>query len=320
VRNTVAVYRRLLRETTGAGDAELRRAGETVAGVVGARWPDLVAELEGIAAGAGVDAETLLAVNARTELLGGAASGECSLLARAVGSECLVAQNWDWHPDLAASLLVWRVRQPGGRWFATLTEAGMLAKLGLSSTGCCVGLNFLRSSWDGGVSGVPVHVLLRLILDRCDGLLDALRLLISSRTSASSCITVGHARADAAVVAAEVSPAGCAYLWPGADGRLLHTNHFLAPRPDGLVDREAEEAPGTLLRLWHLEQAAGTAPEVALRSHAGAPESVCRHEVAEDAWADRRATLASVVLEPGVPRLRISDGPPCRAPLEDVAL
>lgn len=306
VAHTLAVYGRLL-----AG-CDLRAAGEAVGAELARDWPDLLTELEGVAAGARVGLPTLLAVNARTELMSPAAGGECSLIA---GGGRL-AQNWDWHPDLAASMVVWRVEQPDGRWFTTLTEAGILAKLGLSSAGLACGLNFLRCSLDRGApSGTPIHGLLRLVLDRCDGVGDALRLSTGARVAASSCITLADAQVTVAV---ELSPGGWRLVWPGPDGRLMHTNHFLAGPPAG-DDLEAAEAPSTALRLWDLGRLPAGAPlEDALRSHAGEPESVCRHALAEDAWADRRATLASVVMDPIARTMVVSDGPPCRRPYEPV--
>ena len=294
---TVAFYGRLLREA--AGVADLAVAGRAVGEAVGGRWPDLVTEVEGIAAGAGVPADALLAVQARTELLGGACA-ECSLISGAG----IVEQNWDWHP--AAEPLVWVVEQPGGRWFATLTEAGMLGKLGLSSAGLCFGLNFLRCSLDGGAGGVPLHVLLRVLLDRTDDLDAAVALLSSAEVTGSSCVTIGS---DAPPVAVELSPGGCRVLRPDG-GRLLHTNHFLAGPPAG-EDLEAAEQPSTFLRLRELERTGS------LTSHVG---PVCRHDEGGGSWADRRATLASIAIEPAVPRLRIADGPPCERPLREVAL
>jgi isopenicillin-N N-acyltransferase like protein len=256
-------------------------------------WPDLVAEIEGIAAGAGVPLAALLRLQARTELIGGA---ECSL----IGQPGVVRQNWDWHPDVAP--LVWLVEQPGGRWFATLTEAGIAGKIGLSSAGLCVGLNFLRCSLDGGLDGVPIHVLLRLLLDRVDSVGAALELLFSVKVSASSCITIASATE---VVAVEVSPGGARVI---RGDRVLHTNHFLARLPAG-EDLEAAEQPSTFERLGALA-----------RTGSLSTPAVCRHDDAAAPWRDRLATLASVVMEPGVPRLRIADGPPCDRPLVEVPL
>jgi isopenicillin-N N-acyltransferase like protein len=299
VAHTVRVYERLLAEAPGAPDLAL--AGRAVGERLSERWPDLLDEIAGIAAGAQVPVEHLLALQARTELLGGA---ECSLVARLGRDGCVVAQNWDWHPDVVP--LVWTVEQPGGRWFSTLTEAGMLGKIGLSSAGLGFGLNFLRCSLDGGVEGVPVHVLLRVLLDRTDSLDDALRLLLGSKVSASSCITVGSERG---LLAAEVSPGGCRLVAP-TGGRLLHTNHFLAGPPVG-QDLEAAEEPSTFARLEELGRSES------LTSHAG---PVCRHVSADVPWPELRATLASVVIEPGRPRMRVADGPPCETSLREVPL
>jgi isopenicillin-N N-acyltransferase-like protein len=279
----VAVYERLIPGLDSFGPAAREAIADT----------DLIAEVTGIAAGADVPIDALLAMQARTELLGGA---ECSVIA----GPGVVSQNWDWHPDVVP--LIWIVEQPGGRWFATLTEAGMLGKIGLSSAGLCVGLNFLRCSLDGGIGGVPVHVLLRMLLDRVDDLDAALALLTSATVSASSCITLGSRGAPVAV---ELSPGGSRVV---RGDRLLHTNHFLAGPPAG-EDLEAADEPSTLVRLAELE-----------RSSSLAAHPVCRHETGGVPWADRLATLASLVMEPSVPRLQVADGPPCERPLEEVPL
>jgi isopenicillin-N N-acyltransferase-like protein len=270
----VAVYERLIPGLAAFGPA----AREAIGG------PDLIAEVEGIADGAGVPVDAVLAMQARTELRGGP---ECSLIAR----PGRVEQNWDWHPDVVP--LVWVVEQGDGRWFATLTEAGMLGKIGLSSAGLCFGLNFLRCSLDGGLDGVPVHVLLRRLLDRTDSFEASVARLEGARVSASSCVTV--ASADD-LVAIELSPGGPRVL---RGDPLLHTNHFLAGPPAG-VDLEAAEEPSTLRRLETLARGGGLS-------------SVCQHE-------PDVATLASVVMEPAVPRMLVSDGPPCASPPEDVEL
>jgi isopenicillin-N N-acyltransferase-like protein len=323
VAHTVAVYRRLLGDVVGLGEADLVAAGERVAASLdGFGLGDLRVEVEAIAAGAGVDAGVLLAVNARTELLVGTrGGGECSLLGRVAGGGCRLAQNWDWHPDLAASVVCWTVAQPGGRWFATLTEAGILAKLGLSSAGVCCGLNFLASSLDRGVHGLPVHVLLRVLLDRCESFSGALEWLRSTPVGASACITVGWADGvEAAIASAELSPGGCRLLWPRADGAIAHCNHFLQ-RVNGAEDLELAGPSSTLMRQWRLEiPVVGGPIEAALRSHLGAPLSICRHDVPGVAWSERRATLAAVVIDPARGSLRVTDGPPCTEPWEEIEL
>jgi isopenicillin-N N-acyltransferase-like protein len=296
--------------------AALAGHGDRVAAVVGRRWPDLVEELEGVAAGAGEDPRELLAINARTELLGGAGAGECSVLGHIEGDEPWLAQTWDWHPDLAGSAVIVSARVDGGPPFTTVTEAGILAKLGLNHAGVAVALNFLTCSLDGGLAGVPIHVLLRVLLDRCGGATEALGLLLGAQVSASSCVTVAVAEEHgAALFAVELSPGGAGVLWPEADGSLRHTNHFLAGPPAG-QDTQPAAFPGTLLRLDHLRRR--PLDVAALATHFPSGEPVCRHADDRDAWADRRATLLSVELEPRSRRLRLAAGPPCEAAFETI--
>jgi isopenicillin-N N-acyltransferase like protein len=297
---TLTVYRRLLREAAGLGPAELRAAGD----VVGAGLdPALLEEVEGIAAGARVDVRELLAVQARTELLGGGA-GECSLLA-ARGS--WLAQTWDWHPALAPAALAWTVVDGEG-WFTTVTEAGLLAKLGVSGAGLACGLNFLTCSADGGLDGVPIHVLARLVLARCGSGAEARTLLAGARVSASSCLTVA---ADGDLFAAELSPGGTGIVEADPDGRLVHTNHFLLPPPSG-HDTQPDLHPGTLARRARLARA--RTPR-ALGQHAPRGEPLCRHgDPPGTPWAEHRATLLAIWAEPARRSLRVAAGPPCRTP------
>jgi isopenicillin-N N-acyltransferase like protein len=317
---TVATYRRMLAETAGA----LAPQGELVAAALAPRWPDLVEEIEGIAAGAGQDPLELLAINARTELLAPAPAPatECSVIGRVDDERVELAQTWDWHPELAPARVVVTTAAPGRPWFTTVTEAGILAKLGVSAGGLACALNFLGCSADGGLGGVPIHVLLRLLLERCGSATDALELLLGAKVTGSSCITVAAAEpGGAALFAVELSPGGAAVVWPDGDGLLVHTNHFLVAPPRG-EDTDVATYPGTLLRRWHLERVvrAGMDPVRALAEHFPAGEPVCRHGADDVAWADRRETLMAIAVDPGAPSLRVAASPPCRAPFEAVPL
>jgi isopenicillin-N N-acyltransferase-like protein len=291
VAHTLDVYRRMI----GSLDGSLVRVSE-----------DERAELEGIATGAGVPVSELLAINARTELLASVESSpdECSV----VGGGALLAQNWDWHPDFAESTLMWVVRQPGGGWFATLTEAGILAKIGLNHAGLGVCLNLLQNSEDGGVDGVPIHVLLRRVLATCTTLEDALALLCGARVSASSAVTVA-VPGDVATV--ELSPGGPSVVRGG-----FHTNHFLVPPPSG-SDSGLPESESTELRLDVIRRL----PLLeALRSHDGHPWGVCRHGDDSVPWAENTVTIASVIMDLAARRLRVAMGTPCTAAYEEVPL
>jgi isopenicillin-N N-acyltransferase-like protein len=281
IRHSLAVYERLFAETGSApGDVRVPEwAGE---------------ELAGMAAGAGVPLKALLALNARTEVMAGVGPTECSV----VGAGGLLAQNWDWHPALSESTVVWVVDQ-GPSWFVTLTEAGMLAKIGLNDAGLGVCLNLLRSSADGGHEGTPIHVLLRQVLATCRSVDDALALLTGARVSASSAVTVATAGDVASV---ELSPGGANVL-RGSVG--AHTNHFLEP-PVGASD--TMESESTVPRL----EVVRSAPLLdALRSHDGHPDGVCRHLDERLPWAEQIVTVASVVMNLAHLRFHVASGQPC---------
>jgi isopenicillin-N N-acyltransferase like protein len=322
VRHTVVTYRRLLRETAGIEPDALAAHGARVGERLERERPDLVAEIEGIAAGAGVGAEELLAINARTELLAGStAQGECTLAGMLAADRVVLAQNWDWHPDLARSMVSWTLALDGGAWMTTVTEAGMLGKLGLNAHGVAVGLNFLESTEDGGTDGVPVHALLRMVLDSARSASDALTLLLGARVSASACVSIAVAEAGGhALAAVELAPSGPSVVWPDDRGLLVHANHFIAGPPEG-ADALVREQPSTLLRQRHAMAmlAGGAGVERALAAHFPSPHGICRHD--DDAavpWAERRATILSLVADPGARALTLAAGPPCERPFRSV--
>ena len=248
VRLSIASYARLFAYCgLDWGEAQARAA--RYRGVIAAAAPALLEEMAGIAEGAGVAEAEILALNARTEILpptypaepsaawpaarernraaGIAEWGECTALAVQPAASrdgtAWLAQNWDWIGAQRAAMVLLRVTGEDGRCLLTLTEAGMLAKIGLNDRGFGVCLNILRSVDDGLAPGVPVHVLLRLLLG-CDDVAAAVAAARSLDHGASSNILVADRDGNAGSI--EVSPRGVAVLGP-ANGTLAHTNHFL---------------------------------------------------------------------------------------------
>ncbi|MGH2618688.1 MAG: C45 family autoproteolytic acyltransferase/hydrolase, partial [Thermomicrobiales bacterium] len=197
IEHTVRIYRRLF-AAAGRSQADVKAFVEHTAAALRDYDPDLVQEIDGVATGSDTAPEDLLAINGRTELLAARHGTECSVISvgphRTVTGGQYLAQNWDWHPDLARSRILWLVASPAGdEWFLTFTEAGVLGKIGLNSRGlgCCVAL--LGSSLDRPDGGIPIHFLLRLVLQRCASPSDAIRLLTTAKVSASSCVVVASA-------------------------------------------------------------------------------------------------------------------------------
>jgi len=319
VEATLAAYEQLFADASGLDVAAVRSFGERIGERLLGEHPDAHEEIAAIARGAGVDEPLLMAVNARTELLAGATPPECSaigVLPERSGGRTLLAQNWDWHPDLRASVVLWTIVEPDGRWLVTMTEAGMLAKIGLNSRGLGLCVNILGSSADGGPGGIAVHVLMRLVLQRCDDVAAAGALLEANEVSGSSCFNVGS---PGALASFEVSPAGVARI-AAEDGVLLHTNHFLEPAGDA-EDVHRRDSPSTVERLEELERRVRRAPgqfdaaavKDALRSHDAGPNAVCCHDPDNERYAHRTETLVSICLDLDELGFEISEGAPCGA-------
>jgi isopenicillin-N N-acyltransferase-like protein len=329
VATTVCCYRWMLGIECGLLPADVRRLGQTIGERLSARRPALADEIRGIAAGAGVDEATLFAVNARTELLGTAGAQECSTLGavpREAGATLLLAQNWDWHPAWRDTLLVHLVHQQNGHWFATLTEAGLLGKIGLNSHGLGCALNILDAPEDGILDREPLHVLLRRVLEECGTVDEAGSLLETTRIGASSCVTVaGPSQVGPALLGFELTPDGSRRLEPDATGHYVHTNHRVAadapsPEPGSMPSSPVRYAE-LCTRVKELDAPLTPADaQRLLASHENQPASVCTHVDRTDQYCDVTETLASLVMDLSGSTLWLAAGTPCSTPYEKVPL
>lgn len=170
-------------------------------------------EIRGIAEGAGVPVHEVAAINARTELLAIAdptGTGECSSVVVLPPDQPPVAvQTWDWYDAMRDNWLHWRIPRPDGRVVETVTEFGMLAKIGVARTaegrGIGVLLNMLHHAEDGAEEiGHPVHLLSRQILDQANDLDEALVIAKAASPSASTSLTLVESTGRA--VSVELSP------------------------------------------------------------------------------------------------------------------
>jgi isopenicillin-N N-acyltransferase like protein len=326
VAHTVATYRRLFEADCGLGREEVDARGREAEARVRAFRPALAEEIEGIAAGSGQPVEALFAVNARTELLvGGAVAGnplECSTVALLDGDRALLAQNWDFHPDLAGARVVWTIDEPG---LTTFTEAGVVGKIGVNAAGVALAINFLGTDADGGLDGVPVHVLARALLEEARTVQDARALIESTPVSASVAMTVAGPDADGGVAARafELWPGGVAEVEPDG-GAIAHTNHFLAAIDARDVQARAALAPSTHDRLRQLKDAVadGLEPAMAqvaalLSSRAGA-QPIFRVDDGVLPWTVRCSTLATLAFEVPSGRMWLRGEADPDAPLERV--
>ncbi|MFF5921374.1 C45 family autoproteolytic acyltransferase/hydrolase [Streptomyces flavochromogenes] len=289
--------------------------------------PELVAEMEGVAEGAGVPFWTIAALNARTEILaeaGAPRAGECSTLVRG-GPRTTGGQCWDWHRELADA---WHLQTVAGdaQGFAGITEHGILAKIGVNEAGVGVLFNILGHA-DDAATGVPVHLVARQVLGTAGSFAEAVGMLTGAPVSASTVITVVTGDRAASV---ELAPAGSAVVAPDDRGWLVRTNHFLAPalaagelrgrREPETYDRHRLLTARVLThdggRGTDASDAVALGPDTLVRlltAHRDDGAEVCCHAPAEGSLGSRWATLATVAVDPAERCLTVHDGGPCSA-------
>lgn len=297
-------------------------------------------EMRGIAEGSAVRVDDILAINLRTEIMfsakarGAAGQGanpgvapECTAIgAASVMSDgktllCALAQNWDWLPHSRETVVCLEATRPDGSGFVTFVEAGLLAKVGMNSTGIALATNALVTELDTGEPGVPYHVLLRAILDsRCAS--DALAMLQAGDRASSANYMVADAQGDLYDI--ETTPGrydGFYIGYPKSTGILGHTNHFVS-RAMGCTDLSLSVLPDSVLRLSRCAGLGDSRPwdgqlsgiEETLRDHGNYPNSICRHEDQRSAPMDQFVTVLSVVMLPARRQCFVASGNPCSNP------
>ena len=336
VHRSIELYDAVFRHYTGLGWAEVRdRAGAF------AEWFDdtdvqLLPELEGIAEGAGVDAEDVLALNVRTEVMFGldtraarAAAKECTAIgaapARTTDGQVLVAQNWDWKPATLETCVLLAMRPTGRPAFVTLVEAGLFAKAGMNDAGLAVATNALTSSRDRGAPGVPYHAILRRMLTSATHA-DAVAEVTQRRRASSANYLLGSH--DGGITDLEAGPGGRDTVWTTTGDLVCHANHFVRPdRPFkdlALLDgRESPHRQDSAQRSLADADIDVTAIERALQAHAGPDRgegSVCSHGDAAAVPEADYVTIAGIVMDPGDATMHITHGNPCETPFESYAL
>jgi isopenicillin-N N-acyltransferase-like protein len=216
---------------------------------------------------------------------------------------------------------VLRVAHADGRKLATLTEAGMLAKIGLNDRGFGVCLNILRSVDDGQAPGMPVHVLLRHLLS-CAGVDEGVALARSMRHGASSNILTADASGAAASL--ELSPREVAVIEP-ENGTLAHTNHYLDVA-QGTHAATLSALATTEQRLARAKAYAAKAPlgredvQALLCDESEGVESVCRSPDPALPEEARMESVAGVVMDLDARTMWIAPDVPARTTFSAVTL
>lgn len=330
VRRTRDSYAGVYAHYAGWDWSRVRAESQAFIEPIRAFHPASIDEMAGIADGAGLQFDDVLAMNLRTEILFAAKvraaeaqappTLECtSFAARTADGTQLIGQTWDWLTFSADTVVLVESTPTTGPAFMTVVEAGLLAKLGMNSSGLALATNALVTSSDTGEPGVPYHVMLRALLD-CRTPTEAATVLQSAHRSSSANYLFGTG--DGLVVDAETRPGGYAEIaWaiPDDDGLLLHANHFSVTPAGSVGDLGVKLMADSLFRLQRVRRLARQSLGAGVREwksiladHAGNPAGICCHPDPGAHAMDQWTTATGAIFEPALRRAHVSVGNPCR--------
>lgn len=292
--------------------------------------PDGLEEMRGIAEGAGIGLDDVLALNARSEIMFAGAqrhglvtgsSMECTSFAvlpeASASGHIIVGQNWDWLPFASETVLLLECHRQDEPSYATVVEAGLLAKVGFNEAGLGVCTNTLVSTKDDARPGVPYHVMLRALLDQ-ETISAAVRLVSTAPRAFSANYLIAHA--DGFAVDLETMPGGPQAMTAALPtaGRIAHTNHFVYADLSRFDARVAHH-PNSLFRLDMIQREMANAGHLMsvegmqriLKDHRNRPDGICSHPDPAIPAYERRATISSVIADLVTGELWVANGPPC---------
>ncbi len=281
-------------------------------------YPDLIKEMEGISEGANLSFKDILTLNSRSEIVLDTDIDGCTAFGvtprYSLNDRTYVCQNWDWIKRQEETLVIVELHQDPLPAILMVAEAGIISGKGLNSSG--LGTCFNALSTGKGQSGVPVHILLRKMLDS-ETLGDAVQSIATARRASSGNFLIGTE--DGEIINIESTPSDFGVLY-AEEGYIAHTNHFLSMN---LVCRENDFGkvilPDTFHRLGRINVLLSSTSgninfdqcQTFLADHLNRPDSICRHEDAFDPEGKRLCSVYSIIMDLEEKTIWISDGTPC---------
>ncbi|RFU27348.1 hypothetical protein B7463_g9006, partial [Scytalidium lignicola] len=270
-------------------------------------WPHYVEEMQGVADGAKIPFEDVLAVNVRTEISFGAFNDGCTSLSWTSDSASILAQNWDWEYAQQANLVHLNIHQSEKPSIEMITEAGIIGKIGMNSAGVGVCLNALKAK-GCNFDKLPVHLALRAALDSTSCLM-AVATLEKAGVAAAGHILIADAKGGLGLECSSVDIVRLEM----EQGVVTHSNHFIAPHAEGVNEvvmiSDTTDRLARIRKLIKINESGGPKVEVVermLEDEEGSPNSICRSSAGD--WLVQ--TLFSIVMDLGERRGHVRVGKP----------
>lgn len=278
---------------------------------------DMLDELRGVSHGSGVSVEELMFLNIRNQLKPENEAG-CTAFSLSPdmtdNHQSTLGQNWDNDPALDPFTIVLTRRPNNKPALMNITQAGLIAYIGLNDARIGVGLTALPAP--SRTVGVPHYFLVRGIFETED-LEGAENVVRRAERVVSNNVILSTPQGPADL---EITPDGVGVL---REEILTHTNHCLHPDLvyiNGLFPELIQSNPrkkridlvfsSMIGRKFSLESL-----KRVLRDHQDYPKSICRHpndHPQNGFWT----SVFSVIIEADQGRMHISRGNPCVNPYE----
>jgi isopenicillin-N N-acyltransferase-like protein len=281
------------------------------------RYPQYGDELRGIAQGASVAFDDVLALNTMEAVTMDALHlTRCTSFAvneqRTADGHILAAHTEDWIPEDEDDVFVVLVKPNDEAPFLAMTYGGLLPNVGLNANGIAQLIDTVYPS-DSRI-GIPRLVVARAVLaaKRISGAIG--RTLVAHRAAGYNHL-LAHESGE--MYSIEVSATRFEILH-GTDGYMVHTNHYLS-EPMKSLERDPEELISSRVRYFRAsrllrENSAHTikSMQAIQKDHVNLPNSICNHAVEWTDPLDREKTICALVIDLTAREMHICWGNPCQ--------
>ncbi|WP_240375904.1 C45 family autoproteolytic acyltransferase/hydolase [Bacillus piscicola] len=337
IAQSMETYERLFYDYQGIDWKKVRERAKIHMPAIEAFDPALLEEMEGVAEGAGLAFEDILALNARSEIaLTGNAhtsfSDGCTSISTCspLTADTIIGQNWDWKSAQKDSLLMLNIEREDRPNILMITEGGIIGKIGCNEHALGVGLNALHSGKKS--DGVPIHLGLRSILDSAS-LHEAFAKIQEGQMASAANFMIGYSEGKHRGMAfhVEVSPFGIAITNEEAS-HGVHSNHICSQEIQMKVgegnnlrysDSEIRKRRAEQLLAQAIQDKTAITEEsfkTWLSDTFNAPNSI-NHYVNEQAPVHRRMeTVFGIVMNLTENNIYVCDGMPAHKPFEQYSV
>lgn len=324
IRGSIKTYKTMFKDYSNLEWEDAKKIARKFIPIIEDYEAGYIDEMKGVADGAGLDFEDILALNCRSELVFAgdevSPSDGCTSLAATSeatkSGDSLLGHNWDWKTTQRENMIMLRVTQDGDKpKIFMITEAGIIGKTGFNSAGVSVVLNALGT--DAAPEGIPLHMVMRRILD-CKTIGEAIKISTEYNIGCCANFLIGHSNGE--TVDIEIENEDYDVLYP-ENGVLVHTNHFLSPRLPVYPrkDKVKRNFPSTYIRLGrtkkllnknHGEITVETIKEI-LADHVDQPNSICAHNDPVLEPGKQTGTVFSIIINLTQKEIHFAKGSPC---------